>query len=378
MKIRLSYLMTITVIILSSCNSGEQPTQQSTAPEIPIAVLHKSDEVVYTEYPAKMEGLADIEIRPQVNGILEHVFVDEGSFVKKGTLLFQIDSRPYLEAYNNAQAELWAANAEVSTTQIELEKLNALVKSKVYSNYQLKIAEMAFDAATARKKQAIAKVGNAKITLGYTQIKAPMHGYIGRIGKKGGSLVAPSDPQPLSYLSDNKNVRAYFSIGEKEFVSFKNSLTGNAIGDKLKQSPPVTMVLPGGLEYAHAGKLDMVDAMFDNRTGAITLRATFPNTEGSLRSGNSGKVRLGIKENGIFKIPQSATFEMQDKVFAFVVDRNNKVHQIALSITGTTEDSYYISKGLNDGDRLVLKGMEALKDGAAIHPEIAKENLTKN
>lgn len=364
--------------MFSSCTSGNQQSQNTTAPEVPVAIVNQTDAVVYTEYPAKLEGQTDVEIRSQVNGVLEKIFIEEGAYVEKGTSLFQIDARPYQEEYNNAQGELQASRADVATAKIEVEKLTALVQNKVVSPYQLKTAQAAYDAAAAHEKQALAKAGNARITLGFATIKAPVSGYIGRLGKKTGSLVGPSDSQPLSYLSDNREVHAYFSVGEADFVAFKDGLKGISIGEKLKNTSAVTMVLYGGTAYLQTGKLDMVDAAFDKSTGAITLRATFPNKQGLLRSGNSGRIKLGLKQSGVIAIPQSATFEMQDKNFAFIVDKGNKARQVALTISGSTGNTYYISDGLKTGNRIILKGLESLKDGMSVKPEKSNESLVSN
>jgi len=378
MKKNLLHGMIIPAIIFSSCTLGNQQAQNTTVPEVPVTIVNQTDAVVYTEYPAKLEGQTDVEIRSQVNGILEKIFVEEGAYVEKGTPLFQIDTRPYQEEYNNAQGELLAAKADVVTAKIEVKKLTALVQNKVVSPYQLQTSQAAYDAAAARESQALAKAGNAKITLGFATIKAPVSGYIGRFGKKTGSLVAPSDTQPLSYLSDNTEVHAYFSVGEADFVAFKDGLKGTSIGEKLKNTSAVTMVLSGGITYPQPGKLDMVDAAFDKSTGAITLRATFPNKQGLLRSGNSGRIKLGLKQAGVVAIPQATTFEMQDKIFAYIVDQSNKVRQVALTISGSIGNTYYISDGLKTGDRLILKGLESLKDGMSVKPEKSNENLASN
>lgn len=378
MKKNLLLGIAIPVIIFSSCKPGHQPVQEPSVPEVPVLVLNKTDTVVYTEYPAQLEGLTDVEIRPQVNGILERVLVQEGAYVEKGQALFLIDSRPYREAYNDAKAQLSIAQAEVQTAKIEVEKLKALVDNRVVSNYQLKTAQASYDAAVAGERKAMAKIENAKITLNFTTIKAPVSGYIGRLGKKTGSLVAPSDAQSLTYLSDNREVHAYFSVGEADFVAFKDGLQGRSIDEKLKNSAAVNLVLSGGADYPVTGRLDMVDAAFDRSTGAITLRATFPNRQGLLRSGNSGRIRLGLRQHGVVAVPQAATFEMQDKLFAYVVDQHNKTRQVALTVTGAAGNSYYISNGLTSGDRLILKGLESLKDGMAVKPEISSDKMASN
>ncbi|NHA03444.1 efflux RND transporter periplasmic adaptor subunit [Mucilaginibacter sp. HC2] len=378
MKKNLIYGLMAHAIIFSGCSSGSLPSVPAATPSVPVATVNASDEIIYSEYPAKIEGLTDVEIRTQVSGILEKIFVDEGAYVQKGTPLFQIDTRPYREAYNDAEGDLLATKATVASAKLEVEKLTPLVQNKVVSLYQLKTAQAGYEAALAKETQAKAKAGNAKITLGFATITAPVSGFIGRFSKKTGSLLSPADTQPLTYLSDNREVHAYFSIGEADFVTFKDGLKGASINEKLKNSPPVTILLAGRNPYSQSGTLDMVDAAFDKTTGAITLRATFPNREGLLRSGNSGRIKLGLKQSGVIDIPQSATFEMQDKTFAFIVDQNNKAHQVALTISGSTDNTYYISAGLKSGDRVVLKGLETVKDGILVKPEQPKEKLASN
>lgn len=364
--------------VLLGCKSGDEKEQLVNTPSVPIVTVNPANTLVYLEYPATLEGKTDVELRAQVPGILEKIYVVEGAYVQKGTPLFQIDRRSFAEDSNFAEGELLVAKADLLTAKLEIDKLTPLVQNKVVSSYQLKTAQASYQAALARLQKAKAKAGNTKITLGFTTIKAPVSGFIGRLFKKTGSIISPSDVQPLSYLSDNREIHAYFSISESDFVTFKDGLQGSSIAEKLKNAPAVSIMLSGGKEYPQTGKLDMVDAVFDKTTGAITLRATFPNEQGLLRSGNSGRIKLGLQQSNVIGIPQSATFEMQDKTFAYVVDRNNKVRQVPLTISGTTATNYYISDGLKAGDQLVLKGMESLKDGIVVKPEKSTEKININ
>lgn len=374
----LIYSLFASAVILSSCSSSGPKSSNAAPPSVTVTTVNSKDEMVYTEYPAKIEGQTDVEIRPQVSGILKAILVNEGAYVEKGKALFQVDERQYREIYNDALGDVLATKAGVTSAKLEVDKLKPLVENKVVSSYQLKSAQATYQAALAKETQAKAKASNAKISLGFATINAPVSGFVGRLARKTGSLLSPSDPQPLTYISDNRQVHAYFSIGEADFVAFKEGLKGLSIGEKLKSASGVSMLLAGGKPYEQSGTLDMVDAAFDKNTGAITLRATFPNKDGLLRSGNSGRIKLGLKQSGVIAIPQSATFELQDKTFAFIVDQNSKVHQVALSISGSTENTYYISSGLKDGNRLVLKGLESLKEGMVVKPEQSQEKLVSN
>jgi membrane fusion protein (multidrug efflux system) len=367
----------IAMLMLSACSNEKETNQTALATPAEIITLHASEETVTQVYPAKLEGVTDVEIRPQVSGILEKILVEEGVFVSKGQPLFQIDARPYRESYNTALAELQAAKVSVNNAKIELDKIKPLVENKVYSNYQLQSAQLAYDAAVANKAQAEARLGNAAITLAYTTVKAPVSGYVGRLFKKVGSIVAPSDVQQLTYLSDNHEIHAYFTMGEIDFTELKEKLEGASIQDKLKNAPAATLILAGSRPYNKEGKLDMIDAAFDKNTGAITLRASFPNDDGLLKSGNSGKIQLAFKQQNVVSIPQAATFEIQDKVFVYQVDKNNEVHKAPLVISGVSGQHYFVSSGVKTGDRIVLKGMGILKDGMKISPVDPKAKLTK-
>ncbi|PTS94519.1 efflux transporter periplasmic adaptor subunit, partial [Flavobacterium sp. HMWF030] len=262
-----------------------------------------------------------------------------------------------------------AAEAALINAQLEVDKLTPLVQNKVVSDYQLKTAKASQKIAAANIEQAKAMVGSAKINLGYTTVTAPVSGYIGRLPKKQGSLVSATDVEPLTNLSDVHEVYAYFSLGETDFINFKAQYAGNSLGDKLKKLPPVTLILADNNAYAQTGKIDMVDGQFDKTTGAITLRATFPNTGGTLRSGNTGKIRLGLQHDDAVLVPQSATVEMQDKVFVFTVNKENKVAKMPITVIGKSGTNYLIKDGVKSGDQIVLSGIDKLQEGQVIQPE---------
>ncbi|MCO6148481.1 efflux RND transporter periplasmic adaptor subunit [Flavobacterium sp. NRK1] len=354
---------------------GEQQAAAPQAVSVPVLTIGSANAVTYQEYPVTVEGRVNVEIRPQVDGYLDKVFVDEGSFVKAGQPLFKINENRYRELLNNAQGSLNGAEGALINAKLEVEKMTPLVEGKVISEYQLKNAKASVKIAEANKKQAEAAVASAKINLGYTLITAPVDGYITRLPKKQGSLVSAADPTPLTLLSDIKEVHAYFSIGESEFIAFREKYAGNSISEKLKNLPPVTLVLADNSEYEQKGKIDMVDGQFDRTTGAITLRASFPNAKGFLRSGNTGRVRLGISHENAIVIPQSVTAEVQDKVFVYIVDKDNKVTKTPVIILGKSGTDYLIKDGLKAGDRIVFKGFETLQDGTVIIPEKIQEEV---
>ncbi|OXB06348.1 efflux transporter periplasmic adaptor subunit [Flavobacterium plurextorum] len=359
----------ILALVLSSCADKNQAPTAPPPPVLPVLAITSANTTTDAEYPAAIQGTVDVEIRPQVSGNLDRIYVDEGAYVSKGQTLFKINERPFREQLNNALASLHAAEAALINANLEVDKLTPLVQNKVVSDYQLKTAKASQKIAAANIEQAKAMVGSAKINLGYTNVTAPVSGYIGRLPKKQGSLVSASDVEALTTLSDVHEVFAYFSLSETDFINFKTQYAGNSLGDKIKKLPPVTLILADNSSYPQTGKIDMVDGQFDKTTGAITIRATFPNANGTLRSGNTGKIRLGLNHDDAILVPQAATVEMQDKVFVFTVGKDNKVTKMPIIVVGKSGTNYLIKEGVKTGDQIVLSGIDKLQDGQAIQPE---------
>ena len=369
----------VLVLLLNSCSpKAAATTAAAPPPSLPVASIVTGTDTTYQEYPASIEGPVNVEIRPQVSGSLDKVFVDEGAFVNAGQPLFKINELPYRAQLNNALASLHAAEGAIANAQLEIDKLTPLVENKVVSDYQLKSAKAAYQVAKANVEQAKANVSTAQINLGYTLIKAPVSGYIGRLLKKQGSLVAATDVEALTQLSDVHDVHVYFSLGEKDFVNFKEQYPGETLKDKLKRLPSVTLLLADNSEYAKKGKIDMIDGQFDKNTGAITIRASFANAQGLLRSGNTGKVRLSQQHNDALIIPESATFEMQDKIFVFALADSNKVKRVPITVAGKTGTNYLVKDGLKVGDQIVLSGVDHLQEGEKITPTKATDKIAKN
>jgi membrane fusion protein (multidrug efflux system) len=368
-----SLFLAILAISLYSCSPKPQAGGSPPPPSLPVAAIVTGTDTTYQEYPASIEGTVNVEVRPQVSGALDKVFVDEGSFVSAGQPLFKINEQPYRAALNNAIASQHAAEGAAANAQLEVEKLTPLVQNKVVSDYQLKTAKAAYDVAKANIEQAKANVNTAQINLGYTLIKAPVSGYIGRLIKKQGSLVAPADAEALTQLSDVHDVHVYFSLSEKDFVAFKEQYSGETLKDKLSKLPTVSLLLADNTAYGKQGKIDMIDGQFDKNTGAITLRASFANPQGLLRSGNTGKVRLSLQHKDALIVPESATVDMQDKVFVFTVGDSSKVKKQAITIIGKNGANYLVKDGVKVGDQIVLNGIDHLQEGMVINPQKAPE-----
>lgn len=363
-------ILSTLVFFLYSCSDSTAATGgASDLQTLPVLQISAATAVTQATYPASIEGTTNVEIRPQVDGFLDKLFVDEGAYVKTGQPLFKINDQPYREQLNNAVANLHAQEAAVINAQLDIDKLTPLVQNKVVSDYQLKAADAAYKIAVANEEQAKATVATAQINLDYTLIKAPVSGYIGLLPKKQGSLVSRNDVNALTTLSDIHQVHVYFSLSEGDFINFKEQYSGNTLNDRLKQLQPVSLILADNTVYPFSGKIDMIDGQFDQNTGAITVRASFPNTEGLLRSGNTGKIQLSLNHPNAILIPESATIEVQDKTFVFAVGDSDKVTKQPITIIGKSGTNYLISNGVKSGDRIVFSGIDHLQEGMMIKPE---------
>jgi membrane fusion protein (multidrug efflux system) len=366
----LTALSVVAAAYLSSC-SQVQGTQAAPPPQaLPVLALNAAPATTYLEYSANVEGTTNVEIRPQVSGYLDKIYVEEGAYVTQGQPLFKINDRPYDEQLNNAEANITAAKANLEKAAIEVNRLQPLVDNHVISDVQLKAAQAAYDAAKAEVNQTQAASNNAGINLGYTLIKAPVSGYIGRIPFKAGALVGKGEAQPLTIVSDVKSVYAYFGMSENDFLKFTNQYPGKTIDEKIKQLPPVELQLADKSIYASKGKIELMEGQFDRSIGAITFRATFPNAERLLRSGITGKVLIPQANTGLLPVPQTSTYEIQDRIFVFVVGDSSKVVGRQLHIVGKTTDYYLVDKGVQAGDKIVFAGMDRLTDGSVISPQL--------
>ena len=373
-------IASISILFEYGCNqsAAENASHTMPPPQLPVIKIETATATTYQAFPASIQGKVNVEIRPQVDGYLQKMYVDEGAYVKAGQPLFKINDAPYAEQLSSAKASLQAAEASLQSAQVNVDRLAPLVANNVISDVQLKTAKANYDAAKAIVEQNKAMINAAEINVGYTLIKAPVSGYIGKIPYKTGALVSKAQMEPLTMLSDVSEVYAYFSLSENDFTAFKNQFAGNSIEDKLKNVPPVELLLANDSLYTTKGKIETVEGQFDATTGSISFRATFPNAAGVLRSGNTGKVRIPKLYASALIVPQEATYEIQDKVFVYVVGDSNKVVGTPINISGKTANYYFVDKGLSAGQTIVLQGAGNLQDGMAINPQpVSADSLLK-
>ncbi|MEH7889291.1 efflux RND transporter periplasmic adaptor subunit [Elizabethkingia meningoseptica] len=357
-------------LILSSCGKGDNnQAYNQQPPELPIGVVTQQDVTIPREYATSIEGVSTVEIRPQVSGYLSRIFVDEGDYVRAGQVLFKIEDRIFQEQLRSAQATLVSANAALATANIELNRKKELAKNNMVSSIQVKEAETAYNSARGSVSQAQAAIESSKINLNFAAIKAPVSGYIGRFKYRIGSLLSPTNADPITILSDIHQVYAYFSLSENDFVNFQNQHPGNTIEEKLKNTPAVNLILSNGEQYETSGRINAVEGQFNKTTGAITMRAVFDNSKSTLRSGNTGKIVLEQKYPNATLLPVASTMMIQDKVYVFSLDKQNKAIQIPVEVAGKAGTNYIVTNGLKAGDRYIVTGFERLQPGTPVVPQ---------
>ncbi|WP_128546150.1 efflux RND transporter periplasmic adaptor subunit [Larkinella soli] len=363
-------LFALVLLGLYGCGTAaEQTATTAEVPALPVVQVGTSGMTTWQEFPATLEGKVNIDIRPQVEGYLERIFVDEGAAVRKGQPLFRIDPRSYQEQLSNAKANLMMARANLDKAALEVDRLTPLVQNRVVSEVQLKAARSAWEAARAGVGQAEAGVETAQTNLSRTLITAPVSGYIGRLPYKPGSLVGRAEPQPLTTLSDVGELYAYFSMSEVDFLAFTRQSPGRDLADKIRKAPPVELLLADNQPYAQKGRIEIVSGQFDKTMGAISFRAVFPNGQRLLRSGITGRIRIPTHHDAMVVVPQEATFERQDRIFVFALADSNKVESRPLRILGKSGNYYLVADGLRAGERIVRDGLDRLHDGDVIAPK---------
>ncbi|KLT65504.1 efflux RND transporter periplasmic adaptor subunit [Pedobacter sp. BMA] len=311
----------------------------------------KAEEVTYTatspltidtsftkEYVSQIKSVRNIEVRAFEKGYLQNIYVDEGQHVKAGQVLFKIMPKM-------AQAELLKAQAETKAAEIELENTKLLTDKNVVSKNELAMAK-------AKLQQANAEASLARFHLTNTEIKAPFDGTIDRLPIKIGSLV--DDGALLTSLSDNSQVFAYFNVSEPEYLNYQSS--------KNKGQQEVSLLMANNELLKSKGKVEVIESEFDNETGNIAFRARFNNSDNLLRNGETGKIQMVVPLKKALIIPQKATYELQDKTYVFVIDHNNTVKSREITIGGELLDIYIVSGGLSSGDKILLEGVQKVKD----------------
>ena len=364
----LALLVAVAASLPSCSGNGQQQMQGAGAPAIATLTITPQDADLQTTFPATIKGKTDIAIRPQVTGFITKVNVDEGQHVRKGQVLFTLDQVQFQAAVDQAKANLNSAQTAVNTAKMTADSKKALLDKNIISQYEYQLAENALQQANAQLATAKAALVNAQKNLAYTVVTSPSDGVVGQIPNREGSLASPSSAQPLTTVSDNSQVYAYFSLTEKDLLSMADEKS--SINAAIASMPAVKLRLNDGTMYPLEGKVATVSGVIDNTTGSSSVRALFNNPSGILRSGGTGQIIIPNEQKAAVIIPQKATFELQDKKFVYVVNDSNKVVTTPITIETVNDgQTFVVTSGLKAGDRIATEGVgTTLRDGMEITP----------
>lgn len=366
-KNAIASLLLIPLITLQSCkNSNNYTNEQVEEAQAEVLFLQPTSATIQQTFPTILQGKVNIQLRPQISGYIDKIYVDEGAFVKEGQPLFSINASVYREQKNTAVASLAMAKSQLESAQLELDKYKVLNENKVVADFQYQKAKTSYENAKAAVQQQQALVASAKVNLGFSLVKAPVSGYIGRIPNRLGALVSPNDLQPLTTLSQVDEIQAYFSLPENEILKINASRQGDNLIEKLKSFQDITLLLADGTPYNQVGKIDMMDGQFDPTTGSVVLRASFPNPDQLLRTGNTGRIVLKTQEQEVYKIPLLATYEVQDKLFVGKINDQNKMERMALKDYRKSGDYYIVKTGFKPGDKIIANELAMIPENATI------------
>jgi membrane fusion protein (multidrug efflux system) len=377
-------IITLPVLLaLFSCGNKKNQNDAQGAEAIAsykVLALQPRSATLNTDYPASIQGLQNIEIRPKVDGFVEQIFVDEGSIVKKGQMLFKIKAPQYEQDVRTAQAGIKTAEADVSMAALQVSKVKPLVEKDIISHYELEADQYTLQSKQAALAQAKAALENARVNLGYTTIVSPVNGVIGSLPYKLGSLVTSTTTDPLTTVYNTATVYAYFAMNEKQLLDFSRDSTNTSIRAKLNNIPQVTLLLSDGSVYDHKGKVETINGLINTNTGSANFRAAFVNPKGLLRSGSSATVQVPTTVKNALLVPQSVTYALQDKRFVYVVGKDNKITNVAITVMDNAPGLFYIvTDGLHSGDKIIMETVSNIKDGTVIKPvEARAESIYKS
>jgi membrane fusion protein (multidrug efflux system) len=353
-KNHLQPIFTLSVFFLIlSC--GKKQVEQKAIPVLPYPVVKviKQDITTYQNFPASIEGKVNSQVRPKVSGYIEEVLVTEGQLVKQGQPLFRLETQSLSQDAN-------AAKANVNAAQVEVDKLKPLVEKNIISNVQLETAK-------AKLAQTKSAYNSIVANIDYANVKSPVDGVVGTINYRKGALVSAQDQLPLTNVSSIDEVFAYFSMNEKEFISFMAEAKGNTSKEKLEHFPDLKLKLANEQLYDETGKIETITGDINTQTGTITFRAKFNNEKGLLRNGSSGTILIPKTYTDAIVIPAESTFERQGKSFVYKVMGDSLIDK-PISILKDANRLFIVDKGLDVGEIILAKGLNKVSSGSKIKP----------
>ena len=334
--------------------------------EFAVTTIGTSNAALQTTYPATIKGIQDVEVRPKVSGFITKVFVHEGQTVSAGQTLFTIDSETYQAAVRQCQAAVNTAKAQMNTAKITYQNNKKLFDSKIIGEYELSTAANSLATAQAQVAQAEASLASAREQLAWCNVTSPSAGVVGSLPFKEGALVSASG-QALTTVSNISTMEVFFSLSETQILSM--SKASGSMQAAIASFPAVKLQLADGTIYNHPGKVVKMSGVIDSSTGSVSLIAHFANPEKLLKSGGAGQIVIPNDNNSAIVIPQEACSQVQDKIFVYVVTKDNKVKYTEIKVNPQDDGkNYIVTDGLHVGDRIVVKGITKLTDGMQIKP----------
>lgn len=353
------------MILITAASCEKKTTGDNSSTNYPIQVIDKTDQVLTASYAATITGQQTVEIRPQIDGMLTRICIREGAPVHRGQILFEIDPAQFKAAYEIAQANVNSAEAAVSTAQLVLDSNNELYKEEVISDFELNTAKNELAEAKARLRLANAELDKAATNLSYTLVKSPVDGRASMIPYRVGALVSPNISAPLVTVSDDGDVYAYFSMSENQMLELVRQY--GSLKTAMAEIPEVDFRMSDGELYPLKGHIDAISGTINSSTGAISFRAVFPNPDRLLRDGSTGSVIIPSIHKDCIVIPQGATYELQDKVFAYKVVDDKAVSVEIRILPNNNGKEYIVTEGLSVGDTIVSDGAGLLREGTVIN-----------
>ncbi|MBR2423628.1 MAG: efflux RND transporter periplasmic adaptor subunit [Tidjanibacter sp.] len=362
-RVVLFFVALTAIATLSSCG-GRVQKQPAVEKTYKIMTVESADRTLKTGYSATINGCQTVEIRPQVSGMITEILINEGDFVSKGQVLFVIDQTPYKAAYEIAQANVKSAEASLATAQLILDSNKELFAQDVVSEFDLMTSRNDLAEAEARLALARAEEINATNNLSYTEVRSPVNGVASMIPYRVGALVSSNINMPLVTVSDDSEVYAYFSMAENTMLDMIQQY--GSLREAMREMPEVELVMSNGQTYKHKGHIDAISGTISATTGAVSLRASFPNRQRLLRDGGSGQVVIPSVLKDAIVIPQAATYELQERIFVYkVVDGKAVSSQIKVMAQNNGVE-YIVTEGLEVGDVIVAEGAGLVREGAVI------------
>ena len=368
-------LWVLTAVVLTSCGSKSKQMGEASN-DFAVETVQATTADLKTSYPATIKGMQDIEIRPKVSGYLVKLLVDEGSTVHKGQPLFLIDSEQYRASVKAAQAQIRVCKANFATQKLTVENKRMLFKQNIISNYDLQMAVNTLASYEDQLAAAQAQLQSAEDNLRWCTVTSPADGVVGSIPYRVGSLVSAQSAEALTTVSNISKMYVYFSMTEKQLLALTREAGG--VNAAIKKMPAVSLVLSDGSTYSQNGTISTVSGVIDPSTGSVQMRATFDNAQHILRSGGTGSILVPTHANDAIIVPQSATFDVQDKKFVYVVNNDKSVATREITVLPQNDgQTYVVASGLRSGERIVVDGVNQLKNGQKINP-ISRAQLQAN